>query len=34
MVDAQYSGVLKRKKSETLVLSNAFHHIHDGNLPD
>ena len=34
MVDAQYSGVFKRKKSKKLVLANNFHHIHHDNLPD
>ena len=34
MVDAQYSGVFKRKKSEKLVLANDFYHIHHDNLPD
>ena len=32
MVGAQYSGLFKRKKSETLVLANNFHHIHHDNL--
>ena len=34
IVDDQYSGLFKRKKSETLVLGNDFHHIHHGNLLD
>ena len=32
-VDAQYSGVFKRKKSEKLVLTNDFYHRHHDNLP-
>ena len=34
LVDAQYSGVFKSKKSEKLVLANDFHHIHHDNLLD
>ena len=32
MVGAQYSGLFKRKKSETLVLANNFQHIDHDNL--
>ena len=32
-VDAQYSGVFKRKNSEQLVLTNDLHHRHHDNLP-
>ena len=32
IVDAQYSGQFKRKKSESLVLASDFHHIHYDNL--
>ena len=38
MVDDQYSGVFKRKRSEKLVLADDFHihhdNIHHDNLPD
>ena len=34
MVDAQYSGLLKRKKLETLVLANDFYHTYHDNLLD
>ena len=32
IVDAQYSGQFKRKKSESLVLASDFHHIHNNMI--
>ena len=32
IVDVQYSGQFKRKKSESLVLASDFHHIHNNMI--